>query len=165
MTERQTRITKLKINDGKISISYAVPSVRDQEGWCDMKLTSEDAPLPEFIEALAAVKPELLQVLELPASYGANLHIVGAVFSYKAETLCTSLIAEKALKSTRAELTIKSPSLPEAAPESNPDAEGVLPTKAALAVNELLEQCRRYLRGERAQGQLLVDLKPEPEKP
>jgi hypothetical protein len=47
--------------------------------------------------------------------------------------------------------------LAEATADKNPTDENVMPTEAALAVNEVIEQCRMYLRGERQQGVLFSE--------
>jgi len=148
MSERQTRITKLKLEDGKISISYQKPSTRDPDEWLDYKLTSEVAPHIALLDALKSLKIPMLDLLEMGHAYGERFEVCGLNIKYRAKdgAMITSIVAKKVLRHTAALLELKSPSLAETAPDSNPDDHRALTTSTALAVNEVVEQCLAYLR-------------------
>ena len=161
------RITKVRLNNRAVSIEY----VSNNE---THSLTSRDVPLPSFVEAIAALKPLVLSILHLPASYGApvkdekegketpTLTVTGLTMAEKQEVDLVCIVARKTLTDAHSPFNIATP----LRFLDHPDAEGsyspALTDKECGAVYAVIEEAKRYVKGERAQGQLpLGDEKDE----
>ena len=128
-------ITKVKYDGERVEIHYGVKDSR-----CQLKLVSTDAPTAEFLQALQAFDAAVLEVLELPDTYARGLTIRGVSISYDedGDPKCT-VTAAKAITASDAPASFNTP-------------HGSLFANDLALLNELMEQARLYIDGQRRQG-------------
>ncbi len=124
----------------------------------DHQLKSRDNPLPELDRAIAALAPIVLNVLHLPESYGVdNFKCTGLTVSDAGGNAQVTLVAQKQLPECNGPLNLATP----LRLLDEPIAEGAvgkpLNDEQAEAVQEVIEQAKAYVRGDRAQGQIPLE--------
>jgi hypothetical protein len=117
-----------------------------------------DNPLPAFDRAITALAPIVLEVLHLPPTYGTeNFKCTGLTVSDSGGNVQVTLVAQKQLPECNGPLNLATP----LRLLDEPIAEGAvgkpLNDVQADAVNEVIEQAKAYVRGERAQGQIPLE--------
>jgi hypothetical protein len=146
------RFTKIKCQpDKKIVIEWA--EARDL-GQTDIRhqLESTDAPDPDFPLAQQAFLPELLDLLELPTDYGANLRVISLAINYEEDDrLGLVVTALKELERTTAPFVLNTPHLREDDGES---AGTFLPDRMRALLDEAKEQAEAFCDGRRLQLEL-----------
>jgi hypothetical protein len=122
------------------------------------QLKSRDNPLPDFDTSIAALVPIVLDVLHLPVSYGLeNFKAMGLTVSDVGGNAQVCLCAQKQLPECNGPLNLATP----LRLLDEPVAEGAvgkpLNDLQAEAVQEVIEQAKAYVRGDRAQGQIPLE--------
>lgn len=140
------RIKKVRLKQRAVVIEYA--SEKETH-----TLTSRDNPLPSFMKAVENLKPLVLSILHLPTEYGENLTPTGLTMADKQETELVTIMAKKKLVDSHSPFNIATPLRFLAHPEEEGSYSPALDDKDVAAVMEVLEEAKKYVAGERAQGQ------------
>ena len=120
----------------------------------------KDNPLPTFGPSLDALAPLVCELCELPKDYMAGLTVSGLTLCESGKVECVTIVAKKEIAGNSRPFNIATPLIPIDQPE---EGEGSHLTIAqAILVETALEEARKYIRGERAQGQM--KLSPEAEE-
>ena len=119
----------------------------------------KDNPLPSFGPSLDALAPLVCELCELPKDYKDGLTVSGLTLCESGKVECVTIVAKKEIAGNSRPFNIATPLIPIDQPE---EGEGSHLTIAqAILVETALEEARKYIRGERSQGQMR--LTPEAE--
>lgn len=120
----------------------------------DHKLKSRDNPLPAFDNAIAALAPLVCQLIKVPATYVENMRAVGITITDGSGNEQVMVIAAKSLDDAQGPFNIATPlrlmDLPEAEGSYTPP----LGADQVALIDEVVEQAKAYILGNRAQGQI-----------
>ena len=120
----------------------------------------KDNPLPSFGPALDALAPLVCELCELPRDYIAGLTVSGLTLCESGKVECVTIVAKKEIAGNSRPFNIATPLITIDQPE---EGEGSHLTIAqAILVETAVEEARKYIRGERSQGQM--KLTPEAEE-
>ena len=120
----------------------------------------KDNPLPSFGPSLDALAPLVCELCELPREYIAGLTVSGLTLCESGKVECVTIVAKKEIAGNSRPFNIATPLIPIDQPE---EGEGSHLTIAqAILVETAVEEARKYIRGERSQGQM--KLSPEAEE-
>jgi hypothetical protein len=151
------RFTKIKFDGSKVRIEYENKR-EDQAQWDEFSLQSADRPVPEFIEALHALRQDVVSICELAETDETKLDVRGVTITHTNDIMGLCITALKALKTTQAPLVLNTPHLPEESYSDTPCP--VLDEQTVARLGVLIRAAERYVDGERAQGDLLAAAKP-----
>lgn len=146
---KATPLTILKVRRTRkhVAIEY-------RNGDEDHKLKSRDKPLPAFDNAIAALAPLVCELLHLPKTYVENMRAVGVTITDGSGNEQVMLIASKSLDDAQGPFNIATPlrlmDLPEAEGSYTPP----LGANQVALIDEVVEQAKQYILGNRAQGQI-----------
>lgn len=125
------------------------------------RVRSNENPLPEFQRALSALTPIILAVAELPTMWGTDVTVHGLSIAKMRDVRTASVHAKKGVELSSSVLEISTPP----ALLSQPQTEGAVTPPLAPELIDLvetaIEEAKRYVRGERAQGTLDLDEEAE----
>ena len=144
-------VQKVRLTRSKVAVEYRTPTGEAHSLEC------ADAPLPSFVAAIHALAPLILEVVHLPAEYGDHLTPTGLTLTDKQEAKLVTLTGKKELPDAHAPFNIATPLRFMAHPETEGSYSPPLTDAQVALVNEVLEEAKRYVKGERAQGQLPLD--------
>ena len=120
----------------------------------------KDNPLPTFGPSLDALAPLVCELCELPNDYKDGLTVSGLTLCESGKVECVTIVAKKEIAGNSRPFNIATPLIPIDQPE---EGEGSHLTIAqAILVETAVEEARKYIRGERSQGQM--KLSPEAEE-
>lgn len=142
------RITKIKHNAGKVKIDYLIE--RNDEQVDEYSLVCSDAPVPEFAEALQALKKVLPAWLECKPDYCDNMTILGVSISWKGDNFGCCVTALKPLKSCNSPLVLNAPHKP-MEPYSGDDYANCLTQEQIDGIKNVIAEAEAYIDGTRAQ--------------
>lgn len=153
------KFSKIKF-DG-ITVELHWTTELDGGGIIKHSLESTDAPRPEFVAAMRAMVPHVLEVLELEsAGWEDTLSVSGLSINEETDgrrgLVCT---CRRSLEIANAPLIINTPHLREFMGDDQ--LKGFLPDAMLLACTECEREADLYLRGKRAQGDLFDALVPK----
>lgn len=147
-----TSLTILKVRRTRKAIS-----IHYRNGDEDHDITSRDNPLPAFGKALDALPPLVCELLALPAGYVENMKATGLTISDGSGNEQVTIVAQKSLPDSNGPFNIATPlrlmDLPEAEGSYSPP----LTDKQVALVDEVIEQAKAYVLGNRAQGQIVFE--------
>lgn len=146
---KATPLTILKVRRTRkhVAISY-------RNGDEEHNLKSRDKPLPAFDRAIEALGPLVCSLLHLPAGYVEGMRPVGVTITDANGNEQVCIVAAKSLDDANGPFNIATPlrlmDLPEAEGSYSP------PLAAAQVglIDEVVEQAKAYILGDRAQGQI-----------
>ena len=143
------KIHKIKVfKDRKIRLVY------DRNGnEADIKF--KDLPMSSFYAAMAALIPPALDLLELPIDYDACMTATGISFSNTDGIMGAVVTLQKELVGALPPLVLNTPHLAEEPYGKSGDDSCLLPGELVEALQECRSEAERYIRGERAQMDLL----------
>jgi hypothetical protein len=144
------RITKVRLRQRAVVIEYA--SEKETH-----TLTSRDNPLPSFVKAVENLKPLVLSILHLPADYGDKMKTTGLTMAEKQEAELVTIVAQKELPECHSPFNIATPLRFLAHPEEAGSYSPALDDKDVAVVLDVLEEAKKYVKGDRAQGQLPLE--------
>lgn len=145
-------IRKIRRSAKKLSFTYL-------NGEEEHSASYKDNPLPSFGPSLDALAPLVCELCELPKDYTAGLTVSGLTLCESGKVECVTIIAKKEIAGNSRPFNIATPLIPIDQPE---EGEGSHLTIAqAILVETAVEEARKYIRGERSQGQM--KLTPEAE--
>jgi hypothetical protein len=120
----------------------------------DHEIKSRDNPLPAFDQAIAALAPLVCQLVNLPASYVENMRASGITITDGSGNEQVTVVAAKSLDDANGPFNIATPlrlmDLPEAEGSYSPP----LGADQVALIDEVVEQAKQYILGNRAQGQI-----------
>lgn len=128
-------------------------------------ITSNEAPLPKFDNALVDLKAVVLKWMELPASHKEKITIIGVSFTYTAGgTKSASIIYEQHLDLMAEGETIQyqTPAIRIDKPEKGETKKPMATQAQAQKVGKFFHAAVEYVKGKRSQG-VLFDEGTEPE--
>lgn len=149
----ELNIRKIRRSSKKLSFTYL-------NGEEEHAAAYKDNPLPSFGPSLDALAPLVCELCELPRDYIAGLTVSGLTLCESGKVECITIVAKKEIAGNSRPFNIATPLIPIDQPE---EGEGSHLTIAqAILVETALEEARKYIRGERSQGQM--KLSPEAEE-
>jgi hypothetical protein len=147
-------ITKIKSSKGRIFIAYSDKSGTNED---EFTLNCLDEPLDSFRKAMADLKPHVQEWLEIEQpEWCEDLVIKGVSFSWTDGIMGAVITCEKPLTYAQSPLNLNTPHKPQH-PYSDGDDEALeycLKDECVFALEKLIEEAKKYINGERAQGQL-----------
>jgi hypothetical protein len=143
--------TKIKSNGKQVVLEWTTPAKGARSGeLIEHRLTSEQSPVPEFTDALDALREEVGTLLETPKPWWKDLSIIGVSINVEEDGRKGYVVtALKPLSNTNAPLVINTPHLRAAGEDDEPGLfapEGLVELVAAVC-----EQAKAYVGGKRAQ--------------
>jgi len=159
------RIRKVKITKyNQIHMVY-------EQGQCngdEYQFTCRDNALPEFYQALATMAEHVIDMCELPQSYLDRITVRGVSYSYGGEndTMGATISAAMELEGSYQSLNLVTPHKASAmyCPDTPDDEKQLLTDDCIEALKALMAECERYIKGERAQGSLFLQVPAGAEK-
>lgn len=157
------RIKSVRLSsENKVSISYQVE--REGGSYDEFSMTSSDAPLPSFLEALSELRKHVVDMCELPDTDKEKIVVRGVTFSYggEDEIMGATIIAQKKLSRSNTDLNINTPhkAAEYYSGNGNGDPKQLLSDDCVDDLNVVMNECEKYIRGKRQQ----LELEFEPEK-
>jgi hypothetical protein len=160
-------ITKIRIGRANVHLEY------ENEG-DTYKYDSKDKPLPSFYAAVEALAPLIISTLGLPKTYigkkptegdkepGLPLTPTGITITEKGESRQVCIVATKVLALTPSPLNLATPLRYMDDPTEEGTSSTPFSTKERDVIEEVIAEAKKYLRGERAQGQLPLEEEAAP---
>ncbi len=140
-------INKVRLTRRNVIIEY-------HNGSESLSITSPENPLPEFKAAIADLVPLILAICHLPEDYGTNLVASGLTVTDKG---LVTLQAKKSFDDASGPLNIATPLRLLDTPEEEGTYSPALDDDQVALIDEVIEQAKRYVLGERAQGVLFTE--------
>ena len=141
----ELNIRKIRRSSKKLSFTYL-------NGEEEHSASYKDNPLPSFGPSLDALAPLVCELCELPRDYIAGLTVSGLTLCESGKVECVTIVAKKEIAGNSRPFNIATPLIPIDQPE---EGEGSHLTIAqAILVETAVEEARKYIRGERSQGQM-----------
>lgn len=142
------QITKVSRTDKRVKIHYSKRATKKSQPE-EIELECREAPLPSFDKALQALAPYVCDICELD-DVVARITVKGVSLSTKDDLMYAIITACVTTKNAPGPFTLNTPRLPESSDDSFN-----LGTKCATAINKVVDEAGKYVKGERAQGILL----------
>lgn len=120
-----------------------------------------DNPLPSFLKALEKLPAHVCTLCEFPAKDADKIEATGITATEKGDNTLALIVAKKKIKKAGRVFNIATPLLPMYADPENKTADCMSEDEAG-AIEKVIAEAKKYVLGERAQGQIKFD---EPEKP
>lgn len=152
---QEVQIHEVRNKRTSIFIHYAV-------GNDDFAVTFHDNPLKSFYTALENLNEHVLALAELPKGDLPKIEATGITLRTKGENTLALITAKKTLKRNKRVLNIATPILP-MYPDDENKAVDHMSDDEASAVEKVIKEAKRYIAGDRAQGQIEFQ-EPEKEK-
>lgn len=155
-------VTKIKVTRSGVHIEY-------ENNGDTYKYDSSDCPLKSFYDSLEAIQPIVLNTLGLPKSYagkkptagdkepGLPLTVSGITLTTKGESRLVTIQAKKIVSSSPSPFNISTPLRYLDAPTEEGSCSEPLSTKEASLIEDLIQEAKNYIKGERAQGTLPLE--------
>jgi hypothetical protein len=155
-------ITKIRRKRTAVVVEY------ENEG-NDYVLTAHEPPLPSFDAALKAITPLVVDILHLPKAYLGTkseeeegkvlneLTVSGITITTKQEVRLVTIVAKKDLPDAHSPFNIATPLRFLEHPDEEGSYSPALSDKQGALIEELIEEAKKYVKGERAQGTLPLD--------
>lgn len=129
-----------------------------QQGDARFDLEERDNPLPSFTKALDALSPIVGTICHFPKAWVDTGCVVrGLTLGEQGETPTVFLTARKDIDDAAKEFVFKTPARLLAHPTQPGKYTPPLDPKEAELVQEAIEEAKRYVKGERAQGQIAFE--------
>jgi hypothetical protein len=139
-----------------VTIDYEAEN-QSKPGTTDhITLCSQEPAREEFEKALEALKPHLLEMLELPEGYGSGLTVSGATFTHKNEAVKVVIVGKKVLSGTNSPFNIITPAKPMIVKEESA-SDDLVTDECREALNNLIAEAKLYAKGERLQQTLNLE--------
>jgi hypothetical protein len=118
---------------------------------------SNENPLPEFNAALDALMPLLVRIIEVNDGYYINLKIAGITMGTLRDVRTVRIHAKKSLALCGKMLSLDTPPVLLSTPTTEGGITEPIEASEAELIETALEEAKRYVLGERAQGTLDLD--------
>jgi len=147
------RIKKVTYKNEKVSIRFE--KANSDSKLDEFSIVSHDKPVGPFIDALQALLPFVLKMVELPTSYKENMEVIGVAFTYAGEldVMGASILASKELEDSDSPFSIVTPHKPSKVDKANAKGEHqpVLTKACVNALMEVQHQAEQFISGQRLQ--------------
>ncbi len=143
-------IHRVRLTRRHVIIDWLTP-----EGSHGLKL--KDNPLPEFRTAIENLSGLVLEILHLPTDYGAGLTATGVTVTDKQDTQLVTITAKKEITDCNSPFNIATPLRFLDLPKEEGSYSPPLSAHQVALVEAVLNEAKRYVKGERAQGTLPLD--------
>ena len=148
-------IVQVKRTRKRIEISWT-------QGKSKFDLAETDNPLPGFLTAMDALAPLVATICHLPPEYAKEgLRVTGVAIGEQSGARTVSLTARKDLDDASKEFVFRTPARMLAIPASEGSYTPPLADADVALVDEAIEQAKCYVRGERAQGEIVFETDEE----
>lgn len=141
----ELNIRKMRRSAKKLSFTYL-------NGEEEHSASYKDNPLPSFGPALDALAPLVCELCELPRDYMTGLTVSGLTLAESGKVECVTIVAKKEIAGNSRPFNIATPLIPIDQPEEGDGAH--LTIAQAILVETAIAEARKYIRGERSQGQM-----------
>lgn len=152
------RICKVRITkEERISMVYEESNIKAD--YDEFSFTCADEAMPTFYDALCALAEHVVDMCELPSSYIERIRVRGVTFAYSGdnETMGASISAQLLLDKSNCDLNLNTPFKAEDSYSDSPaDPMQLLSPPCIKALYTLMDECKLYIRGERAQCDLFA---------
>ena len=146
----ERRITKIKLKADLVVVQWQQyqPLTKD---WDSFAMSSKEAPLPSFPEAMAALAKHVEEICELPEHSRDKITVTGISHSYSLNNSYVVITAQKELFTSRSPLNLNTPVK---AMESDIDDDYGASDEMVYDVEQLEQEAFNYIDGQRAQQEL-----------
>jgi hypothetical protein len=152
------QIVEIKRTRKRIEIAWT-------QGKSRFDLAETDNPLPSFMASLDALAPLVATICHLPPEYAAEgLRVTGVAIGEHSGAPTVSLTARKDLDDASKEFTFRTPARMLAIPAAEGSYTPPLCNADVALVEEAVEQAKCYVRGERAQGEIVFEVDEDDEE-
>jgi len=127
-----------------------------------LSISSPENPLPQFKTAIAALVPLILQICHLPENYEANLVATGLTITDKG---MVTIQSKKSLDDASGPFNIATPLRLIETPTEEGTYSPPLTDVQNSVIDEVIEQAKQYVLGNRAQGLLFQEDEDENDLP
>lgn len=157
------RIRKIRLKqNGVVELKWENQNGQDVE---TTELTSRDAPLPEFTDAVQDLKGDFLHVLGLPVKkVEDNVEMTGVSISETSNGVRQFILTGKLSCPGGGTVGLASPRVSEPSEEEEADGDTRLTEAQVERIQEVEHQAARYASGERVQRQLELEAEEEQEQ-
>ncbi len=148
------KFTKIKRSKGLVVLEWLTEEGKGGLDTHEHRLSSTEDPHPTFVAALRAFIGPVLKLCELPHTWGGEaLAVTGLSITHEEERGRGLVVTcQRSLADAPAPLVFNTPYLPEDAGEHGQS----LPDELVEALDAVEDAARRFLNGERAQGDLFA---------
>jgi hypothetical protein len=150
------RIKKVKIKECKVFIEYD-KTAKKGELMDEYSFSCSEEGKPSLYESLKALATHVREMCELPEDYESKITVRGVSFSYGGanEVMGATISASMMLEYSNCDLNLNTPhKASESYSEGPADDRQLLERDCVDALEELQDECRAYIDGDRAQGSL-----------
>lgn len=150
--------TRIKFSEQAKKVTLEWTETKPSGDSISHSLDSTDAPRPELLAALEALRPFVVKICEYAGKWGDTIRPTGLVISEKDDVRGIVITATRALELTSAPLAMNTPNL----------VEEKWPEGLATALETLEAEATQFVNGKRAQQELFEGngkAEAEPEKP
>jgi len=134
------------------------------QGADEYSVTFHDNPLPSFLKAIDGLTPHVLTLCEFPAGDAKKIVSTGITVRQKGgENEEALIVAKKRVRKGKRVLNIATPLLP-MYPDAEEKTADHMSEDEAAAIEKVIKEAKRYLAGERAQGQIVFEPDPADKK-
>jgi hypothetical protein len=145
------QIVEIKRTKRRIEIAWT-------QGKSRFDLAETDNPLPSFMASLDALAPLVATICHLPPEYAAEgLRVTGVAIGEHSGAPTVSLTARKDLDDASKEFVFRTPARMMAIPAAEGSYTPPLCNADVALVDEAIEQAKGYVKGERAQGEIVFE--------
>lgn len=149
-------IRKVKITRKTIEIEwYEDPAVFDAK--------ERDNPLPSFTDSFKALPPVACSIAHFPPKYAENLTVTGMVMGEQGGARTVALVCRKTLDDASKDFVFKTPPRMLAHPTEEGAYSPPLTGEDAEKIENAIEEVKKYVRGDRAQGLIAFETETESE--
>lgn len=169
MPESKLKVLKFKRKDAKIMVTYEVPNGKSAD---EVTLTSLDLPSPGLVEALDALKDDVLDMLELPITEDERerVTVTGVTVSPTENATGYTITALRALEQSNTPMNLVTPCKFDNYPSGGSvgDPKQLIDQDTEVRIGDLLLEVQGYVTQKRdrearkagAQRQLPLDVAP-----
>ncbi|MDI6808283.1 MAG: hypothetical protein QME66_04780 [Candidatus Eisenbacteria bacterium] len=151
------RIKKVKVTgEDRVHIAY---ETMNNGQWDEFSLTCAQKAAPGFYEALKDLVPHVVEICELPKEYSSRIAVQGVSASYagEKEVMGATILAALLLDHSNCNLNLNTPyKISESYSDGPGDEKQLMTDECCKALEELYEECEKYIRGLRVQIELFA---------
>lgn len=148
------QFTRVRATDKGVTIEWHTPVEKRPDSNIDSVLKSKEAPHPDFLAALQALKPDVVKLLELPASYGKAITVTGIRLTHVKGKRGVVISCQRKIEGCNSPFNLHTPHMTEASDE---DANSTWLSDELLALLDTVEaRAKEYIEGVRAQAELAL---------
>jgi len=153
MAPKGLRIIRVKVSDKEVSIQYQKTNGRG--GWDSFTLKSPELPRPELKDRVKALAVDVVDLCELPANYHGRVGVTAVAFGYEGALRGATISANMQLMHASELLRLTTPyKMNDVKAGKHKDESLLLSIECDYRLQELIEECVKFIDGHRAQEDL-----------